>query len=242
MHQTKELWFFQVLTEVRRAMELLEAGYIGKASRLLGRISLIFDVMTSSWDVLATLSKAEFLRFRGPFMESGASGVQSLQFRQLEFLLGIKDRSEDGLGRQTDPELRAKLSVDLESRSLWDATNEALSDAGYRIADGMLNRTWSEPYKPDKSVELAWRLIAADPVGQQPFYGLGQQLLKVARALATWRAKHIRTVRVFIGDGPGSGGTDGVPYLKGTLELHAFPELWAVRNKFKSGRELKGSV
>ena len=233
MHQTKELWFLQILMELRKALELLDEGAIDKVNALLVRIGRIFEVMTASWPVLATLSKVEFHKFRGPFMDSGASGVQSLQFRQLEFLLGIRERGADGLNRQTDPDLRARLEADLQSPSIWDKTNHALAKAGFRIADRVLKRRWAEPYQPDRSVTREWRRISQDPNKHRSIYRLGQGFIAVAHALGIWRAKHIQTVRGFIGDGPGSGGTDGVPYLRDTLVLHPFPELWALRTEFE---------
>src|SRR5690606_1455806 len=89
IHQTKELWLKQILHEVAQAQALVRAGDLVPAHKSLARVSRIQAVMTMSWDILATMTPAEYLRFRGVLGSS--SGFQSDQFRRFEFTLGLKD-------------------------------------------------------------------------------------------------------------------------------------------------------
>src|ERR687893_1933075 len=88
IHQTKELWLKQMLHELALAIELLDRDQYAAAYKAMARMGRIQSVMTLSWDVLSTLTPVDYTAFRDVL--GTASGFQSVQFRELEFRLGIK--------------------------------------------------------------------------------------------------------------------------------------------------------
>src|SRR5438093_7601975 len=91
IHQVYELWFKELLHEFDRVMQLLEADESHRSQHTLKRILTILKVMVAQLDILETMTPLEFLSFRERL--DAASGFQSDQFRQIEFLLGIKSRA-----------------------------------------------------------------------------------------------------------------------------------------------------
>ena len=228
IHQTKELWLKQTVHELRLALELVRADKLIEVHKNLSRVSRIQAVMTHSWDILSTLTPADYLTFRGVLGTS--SGFQSAQFRAIEYLLGL--REGDHLRFQAEGSAgRALLTEALERPSLWDEANAALARAGFAIPPEALERDWRTPYAPSEAVEAAWAEVYRDAERQWPFYQFAEKLVDVDDAMATWRHKHVITVERVIGFKRGTGGTPGVPYLQSTLSKRAFPELWSLRTK-----------
>jgi len=228
IHQTKELWLKQILHEVALAQSLVRAGDLVPAYKSLARVSRIQAVMTQSWDILATMTPADYLRFRGVLGSS--SGFQSDQFRRFETMLGLKDAKF--LSFQLDrPEAHAALAEALAAPSLYDDALAQMAKAGLPIPDEVLNRDVSQPYQPSEAVEAAWLEVYRDTERWWPFYQLAEKLVDLDDALLTWRHKHVVTVERIIGRRRGTGGTDGVGYLSSTLERRCFPELWSLRTK-----------
>jgi tryptophan 2,3-dioxygenase len=226
IHQTKELWLKQMIAEIRAARALIAADRLVQVHKILSRVSRIQAVMTLSWDVLATMTPADYLKFRGVL--GGSSGFQSAQFRLVEFLLGLKDGGH--LKFQDEGSApRASLDEALGQPSLWDEANGALARAGFDLPTHVLDRDWARPYAPDAAVEAAWTLVYREPERLWPLYQLAEKLVDIDDALATWRHKHVVTVSRIIGAKRGTGGTAGVAYLQSTLERRAFPELWSLR-------------
>lgn len=228
IHQTKELWLKQTIHELRAACGLIRSGALIEVHKILSRISRIQAVMTLSWDVLATLTPSDYSQFRDVL--GGSSGFQSAQFRLVEFLLGIRERSHVRVQEQGSPEQRA-LDEALATPSLWDEANAALACAGFALPDSALERDWSAPYRPDPRVEEAWAEVYRDTARWWPLYQLAEKLVDIDDAMATWRHKHVLTVERIIGLKRGTGGTAGVPYLQSTLTKRAFPELWTLRTR-----------
>lgn len=226
IHQTKELWLKQILAELRLAMELVRDDALVEAYKSLARVSRIQAVMTLAWDVLATMTPSDYSTFR-PVLGT-SSGFQSMQFRTMEFLLGLKQA--DHLGHQEDSSpAREALEQALTQPSLWDEANRALARAGFALPSGALERDWSRTYEPSAAVEAAWLQVYRDPHRSWDLYQLAEKLVDIDDALATWRHKHVLTVSRIIGGKRGTGGTAGVSYLQGTLAKRAFPELWSLR-------------
>ncbi|MDF7777618.1 tryptophan 2,3-dioxygenase [Sphingomonas sp. AOB5] len=219
IHQTKELWLKQAISEIRLAMGLVREDKPVEAYKGLARVSRIQAVMTLSWDVLATMTPSDYTNFRevlGP-----SSGFQSDQFRAVETLLGIRGGGVPG------PLTDEYLAIP----SLWDEANAALARAGFDVPAEALERDWSAPYVADKAVEDAWAQVYREPNRHWELYQLAEKLVDIDDALATWRHKHVLTVSRVIGMKPGTGGTPGVPYLESTLVKRAFPELWTLRTQ-----------
>ena len=219
IHQTKELWLKQIIAELLPAKALVRAGRPTEAYKNLARVSRIQAVMTLSWDVLATMTPADYTRFRDVLGRS--SGFQSDQFRAVEVLLGL--RGEGAAGELTD-----RYSAE---PSLWDDANAALAGAGFALPDAVLHRDWRAAYQPSEAVEIAWAAVYADSERWWALYQLAEKLVDIDDALATWRHKHVLTVSRIIGGKRGTGGTAGQPYLEGTLAKRAFPELWTLRTR-----------
>ena len=228
IHQTKELWLKQILHEVAQAQALVRAGDLVPAYKSLARVSRIQAVMTMSWDILATMTPADYLRFRGVLGSS--SGFQSDQFRRFEYMLGLKD---DRFLRfhEERPEAHAALKAALDAPSLYDDALAQLAAAGLPVPAEVLNRDVSQPWEPSEGVEAAWLEVYRDTARWWPFYQLAEKLVDLDDALLTWRHKHVVTVERIIGRRRGTGGTEGVAYLTETLQRRCFPELWSLRTK-----------
>ncbi|HVM22374.1 MAG TPA: tryptophan 2,3-dioxygenase family protein [Sphingomicrobium sp.] len=215
IHQTKELWMKQMLHELELAISLVRQDSFAPAYKALSRVSRIQSVMTLSWDVLATLTPVDYLKFRDVLGTS--SGFQSAQFRELEFRLGLKNPAflehyPEGSER------RRRLQAALDADSLRDASTAALARAGFDIGDGST-----------EALSAAWLAVYRDADRWFELYQLAEKLVDLDDALAMWRHKHVLTVERIIGSKRGTGGSAGAAYLRSTLDKRVFPELWALR-------------
>jgi tryptophan 2,3-dioxygenase len=228
IHQTKELWLKQVIRELAVACDHIRRDELIPVHKILSRVSRIQAVMTLSWDVLSTMTPADYTSFRGVLGSS--SGFQSAQFRLVEYLLGLKDAAH--LRHQPGgSEWHRALSEALHRPSLWDESNAAIARAGFSVPRDVLERDWSSPYTPRPEVETAWAEVYRDPARWWPLYQLAEKLVDIDDAMATWRHKHVLTVERIIGLKRGTGGTAGVAYLQSTVQKRAFPELWSLRTQ-----------
>ncbi|QTC89412.1 tryptophan 2,3-dioxygenase [Brevundimonas pondensis] len=228
IHQTKELWLKQILHEMALAQSLIRAGDLVPAYKSLARVSRIQSVMTQSWDILATMTPSDYLKFRGDL--GASSGFQSDQFRRLETMLGLKDPRFLRFHVER-PEAHAALEAAMAAPSLYDDALRQLSLAGLPVPAEVLNRDVSQTYEPSEGVEAAWLEVYRDTERWWPLYQLAEKLVDLDDALLTWRHKHVVTVERIIGRRQGTGGTDGVGYLVETLKRRCFPELWSLRTK-----------
>src|ERR1700684_2632924 len=147
IHQTKELWLKQILRELDLARALIRDDVLIPVHKRLSRVSRIQAVMTLSWDVLATMTPADYTSFRHVLGTS--SGFQSAQFRLFEYGLGLKDGGHLRFQDEGSAEHKA-LEAALHARSLWDEANAALARAGFDLPPDVLDRDWSEPYRPSE--------------------------------------------------------------------------------------------
>jgi tryptophan 2,3-dioxygenase len=228
IHQTKELWLKQILHELALSIELVRRDSLFEVHKSLSRVSRIQAVMTLSWDVLATMTPADYTSFR--HVLGASSGFQSAQFRLFEYRLGLKDGGhlkfqEEGSG------WHSALLDALHRPSLWDEANAALARAGFALPPDALEREWDRPYVPSEPVEEAWAQVYREPQRHWPLYQFAEKLVDIDDSLATWRHKHVVTVERIIGAKRGTGGTAGVAYLQSTIGKRAFPELWSLRTK-----------
>ena len=159
MHQTMELWIKLVLHEARLVVDAIKADRLEIAGKGLDRIATIQRHMIHSWEVLATLTPHDFLTFRG-FLRR-ASGFQSQQYRELEYLLGNK-RGDMMIVHKDDTEATARLRAAFEAPSLYDELLRLLARRGFAIPAGHLERDWTQPYEPSDAVEQAWLDALAD--------------------------------------------------------------------------------
>ncbi|HRP12635.1 MAG TPA: tryptophan 2,3-dioxygenase, partial [Terricaulis sp.] len=228
LHQTMELWMKQAIHEIGAAQRAVRAGELVPAYKHLARVSRIQAVMTQTWDILATMTPADYLSFRE--LLGTSSGFQSAQFRVLEYTLGLKDPSflkfhpEGG-------EDRAKLEAALAAPSIYDDVLAQLAKTGFDVPQSAYTRAPGAAYEASEKVEDAWLAVYRDTQKYWALYQLAEKLLDLDDALLTWRHKHVLTVERIIGRKRGTGGTDGVGYLQQTLARRAFPEIWSLRTK-----------
>ena len=215
IHQTKELWMKELLHELEFAIRLIGEDRFAEAYKAMARISRIQAVMTLSWDVLSTLTPVDYMKFRDVLGTS--SGFQSAQFREIEYRFGLKDDSYLQHYRAGSAE-KTKLQIALEEPSLREAAISALKRAGFDVGDTSV-----------PSLAAAWLDVYRDADRWFELYELAEKLVDIDDALASWRHKHVLTVERIIGNKRGTGGSDGAPYLRSTLDKRIFPELWALR-------------
>jgi tryptophan 2,3-dioxygenase len=215
IHQTKELWMKELLHELRLAVALVGEDRFAEAYKAMARISRIQAVMTLSWDVLSTLTPVDYLKFRAVLGTS--SGFQSVQFREIEFRLGLKNAAflEQYPEGSAD---HARLQAALDEPSLREAAVAALERAGFDLGDGSA-----------EALAAAWLQVYRDAERWFELYELAEKLVDIDDALASWRHKHVLTVERIIGNKRGTGGSAGAPYLRSTLDKRVFPELWSLR-------------
>lgn len=234
MHQTMELWLKLVLHEARQLVQALRADDFDHAGKTLDRIAAVQRHMIHSWEVLATLTPHDFLTFRG-FLRR-ASGFQSHQYRELEFLLGNK-REDMMIVHRDDPVSMERLLSAFNAPSLYDEILQLLGRQGFRVPPEYLERDWAKPYVPCDAIEDIWLEIYTHPELNWDIYALAEKLTGLEYYFQEWRFKHMKTVARVIGHKPGTGGSSGVSYLVKALDRSFFPELWAMRTRMVAPRE-----
>lgn len=223
IHQTYELWFKQILHELARLQELLEAGNTYGSIATLGRVRTILKVCVAQVDILETMTPLQFNSFRD-FLES-SSGFQSVQFREIEAVLGRRDSK---MSSHLPPQAQALISKIVGSRSLWDSTLVYLAECSYQIPAKYLFRDFSEAYEPNSEIQD----ILLEVHHQNPEAAtLCERLLDIDEGLQEWRYRHVKMVERTIGHKSGTGGSLGVSYLNTTVSHPVFPDLWAIRDR-----------
>jgi tryptophan 2,3-dioxygenase len=225
-HQASELWMKLALHELAAARAHVRAGTLSPAFKMLARVGRIFAQLNQSWDVLATLTPAEYSSFRGALGSS--SGFQSYQYRSIEFMLGVKKAVMLAPHRHR-PDLLGPLEALLGEPSLYDESIRLLARRGFAVRAGALERDWSQPREFDDSVCDAWVAVYRDTAAHWDLYELAEKLVDIEDAFRQWRFRHATTVERIIGWKRGTGGTSGVGYLKGMVGEVLFPELWRAR-------------
>jgi tryptophan 2,3-dioxygenase len=226
IHQTTELWLKVMVHELRAARRKIAEGSLRSSFKMLARVSRIQAQLIQSWDVLSTLTPADYLAFRdklGP-----ASGLQSHQYRLVEALLGYKRPELLAIFRH-QPEIQAEVAAELDTPSLYDEAIRLLARRGLPIAADHLERDWRKPYRPDASVRAAWAQVYRDPAASWDLYELAEELIDLEDWSRQWRFRHVTTVERIIGRKTGTGGSSGVDYLRRRLDVCYFPELWQLR-------------
>ena len=211
IHQVYELWFKQLLHELDRVKALLEQDESHRAQHTLKRILTILKVMVAQLDILETMTPLEFLSFRARL--DSASGFQSVQFRELEMVLGLKDPGAVERAA-VNGDARPRLAARLRAPSLWDAFRSHLARRGYAIGDDAQDAL-VEAYRSDPATAA-----------------LCERLVDLDEGVQEWRYRHVKMVERTIGSGHGTGGSSGAAYLRTTLHHPVFPLLWEVRTAF----------
>jgi tryptophan 2,3-dioxygenase len=218
----------------RLVLDAIKADRLAIAGKGLDRIATIQRHMIHSWEILATLTPHDFLTFRG-FLRR-ASGFQSQQYRELEYLLGNK-REDMMIVHKDDTQATERLRAAFEAPSLYDELLRLLARRGFDIPADHLERDWTKPYAASDAVEDAWLKIYTDVDAHWDLYTLAEKITALEYYFQEWRFKHMKTVARVIGHKPGTGGSSGVNYLVKALDLSFFPELWSMRTRMAAPRE-----
>lgn len=225
-HQAYELWFKQILHEIDAAIRLMNEDRVGRAQRALHRVVEIEKVLLNQIHILETMSPIDFLGFRDQL--NPASGFQSMQFREIEFVSGLKDPQILHEFRE-DQLAYGRLSARFDQTTLGDAFFELLRRRGLDAPaeDQQLDEeTRRRNY--GKRTHAVLELLTHFEERYAEF-NLSEALLEHDEFFSLWRAHHIKMVERMVGAKRGTGGSEGIGYLRTTLDKKFFPELWEAR-------------
>ena len=224
IHQIYELWFKQLLHEFGKAQVELEAGSTTHAMRTLRRTLAILKIVVAQLDVLETMTPNQFTRFRDWLGTS--SGFESAQFRELEAVLGRRDRMMVAQYAQDSAE-RERITAAMSRPSLFDSFVRYLAGQGYDVPAEILRRDVSAPMEASDVMQQVLKKVYDDDTDATAVCEL---LVDVDEGIQEWRYHHIKMVERTIGGRRGTGGSAGATYLRTTLGQPTFPDLWAVRS------------
>jgi tryptophan 2,3-dioxygenase len=219
IHQVYELWFKQLLHELEAAIAALDRDELLRLAKYFRRVHTIQRLLEQQVDVLETMTPQEFNAFRDHL--NPASGFQSIQFREMEFLCGVR-RTETLQHIETDPAQMARLQRRLGEPSLYDHVKALLARRGFATGSS------------SELVE-SFRRIYEQSEKYYDLYLLLEDLIEFDERFLLWRGRHVRMVERMIGARRGTGGSPGASYLQGTLVHRFFPELWEVRTHLGQG-------
>ena len=228
IHQVQELWLKLATHELDGAIAALRDDELQPAFKSLARVSRIQAQLISAWDVLSTMTPADYLAFRGALGQS--SGFQSYQYRALEFRLGAKDPRMLAMHKHHEAH-HAHLEALLAAPSLYDEALRLLARHGLPVPAECLERDWRQPHASNPAVRAAWLTVYRDTHRYFDLYELAEELVDVEDQFQQWRFRHMKTVERIIGFKPGTGGSSGVKFLRTALERSFFPELWELRSE-----------
>lgn len=230
IHQAYELWFKLILHELEQAIELMQQQQVLQARHFLHRVVKITQLLVSQIHILETMTAADFLQFRDRLKP--ASGFQSLQFREIEFLAGLKDRRYIR-NFSNRPGEAAVLERRLRETDLRSAYYQMLRHLGLDIPDDISRETLEEDQEARSRLLGALKEIYQKPIAEMPLYVLSESLVDFDQQLSLWRHHHVQVVERIIGNKPGTGGSSGVSYLRTTTDKRCFPYLWLVRTELE---------
>ncbi len=227
IHQASELWMKLCLHELGEARRRIAADDLQPALKMMARVSRIQAQLIQSWEVLATMTPADYATMRGSLGTS--SGFQSDQYRQLEFVMGNRNAAMIAIFDEAD--VRERLEDELRRPSLYDEALRLLARRGLPIPADRLDRDVAISAGSSPEVEACWATVYGDPHRYWDLYELAEKLVDLEYHLQLWRFSHLKTVERVIGFKTGTGGTPGVPYLAKVVEQRFFPELLDVRTR-----------
>lgn len=223
-HQTSELWMRLAIHELQAARKVMLSDDLASAFKMLSRVARIFEQLNSAWDVLRTMTPSEYTAFRPSLGNS--SGFQSHQYRLVEYLLGNRNGALMQVHKHKPDALKA-LQDELAQPSLYqvaiDHLCKGLGQASVAGDPGTAN------WDAQPVVQDLWQQVYENPSKYWALYELAEKLVDLEDYFRRWRFNHVTTVERIIGFKRGTGGTNGVAYLRKMLEVELFPELWHVR-------------
>jgi tryptophan 2,3-dioxygenase len=223
VHQVYELWFKQLIHELRYLQRMLEEANEARASATFKRLLTILKLVVSQLDVIETMTPVQFLAFRER-LES-ASGFQSGQFRELEAILGRRDAGvlEAYHEGSVDHE---RVKAAMARPSVYDSFLRYLAARGYEIPAEVLERDVTQPVVESEGLQRALLQLYRDDGAPAQ---IAERMVDFDEGFMEWRYHHVKMVERTIGSRPGTGGSPGAAYLRETLHKPFFPDLWTVR-------------
>ena len=225
IHQVYELWFKELLHELDHVAQLLASDHPHRAQHTMKRVLTILKVLVAQLDILETMTPLEFQSFRARL--EAASGFQSDQFRQIEFVLGAKSREAV---ERFPAGSRGRLALErrLAEPTLWDAFLHYLSREGYAVPPALLARDHAARVEPSPDVQQVLVNVYRHDAKTTE---ICERLVDLDEGFAEWRYRHVRMVERTIGVKPGTGGSSGAAYLRTTMGRNLFPDLWEIRSR-----------
>ena len=219
IHQVYELWFKQLLHELDATAAAMDRDDLLRVSKHFRRIHTIQRLLEQQIDVLETMTPQEFNQFRDNL--NPASGFQSIQFREIEFLAGVR-RVDAMKYIEMDDEQRGRLERRLAEPSLYDRLKGLLARRGFAVGTS-------------EELLASMRKIYTHESEYYDLHLLLEELIEFDERFLLWRGRHVRMVERMIGNKIGTGGSSGAEYLMKTLSYRFFPELWEVRTHLGQG-------
>jgi tryptophan 2,3-dioxygenase len=231
IHQAYELWFKQILHEIDDAARAMSEDRAPSAARALARVVEIEKLLVTQIHILETMTPINFLGFRDQL--NPASGFQSMQFREIEFASGLKD--EAVLRAFRDDEFASqRLAARNDAPTLGEAFFALLARRGLdappddaSLSEEARRKTYG------KRVRAALEVVTHFETRYEEFQ-LSESLIAHDEFFSLWRYHHVKMVERMLGTKKGTGGSEGVGYLRTTLDKKFFPELWEARTYLDS--------
>ncbi len=222
-HQVYELWFKQILHELDYLHSLFNEGERNRALHTLKRLEKILKTLTQQVDVLETLTPLEFNTFRDRL--ETASGFQSVQFRELECVLGVKQHDKIA-AMEISPQDRQRLQKRIDSPCLWDGFLQFLKCNQHAVPNSALARDVTQSVVANPELQtLLVNLYRNDALLSE----ICEALIDFDEGMQEWRYRHVKMVERTIGVKFGTGGSPGAAYLRTTLFQPLWPDLWEIR-------------
>ncbi len=225
-HQTSELWMKLMIHELKAAVRHVQDDELDACFKILARVKLVQKQLFEQWAVLETLTPSEYEAFRPMLGQS--SGLQSPQYRAIEFLLGNKRAALLEVFRH-DAATFAELEALLRAPSLYDEFLRHLARRGLPVPRACIERDFTQAYQRNPDLLPVFKTIYDDPRQWWDAYDMAEKLVDIEESFQLWRFRHLKTVERIIGHKPGTGGSSGVSFLKKALDYTFFPELIDVR-------------
>lgn len=216
VHQAYELWFKETLFELESVRDLMFRGDAKRPRHYLERVHAVERVMSEHLPVIESMTPQDFLEFRSNL--SPASGFQSVQFREIEFLSGLKEPGLLARIAET-PEEDARLRRRLAEPTVWDGFCALLEGRGLAM-----------PEDDEEGRRSSLLAIARDRERFGEEFDLSEALLTHDELFTLWRQRHVLMVERQIGSKTGTGGSTGASYLRTTLDKRFYPDLWELRS------------
>jgi tryptophan 2,3-dioxygenase len=232
IHQAYELWFKLILHEMENSIRYMQSKSVLRARHFMKRSVEIMKLLVGQIHILETMTPAEFLQFRDRLMP--ASGFQSIQYREIEFLAGLKDETylKHFKNRPDFLEILKKRMTETDLKSayyhlLWELRGELGATMPKDAAE--LERAPEISEENKRAIMTAILPIYQQQEKHHALYLLSEALVDFDQYFSLWREHHVRVVERIIGFKQGTGGSTGVGYLRSTTIKKMFPYLWEVR-------------